>query len=52
MVGRLTEGPARSMATAGPFSIPNDIKLCTIGISVKVAKYMKAPKLLAIRFEI
>jgi len=42
MLGRLSAGPARRSARAGPFPIPEPISPCRIGTSVKVAKYIKA----------
>ena len=42
MLGKLKAGPARSNAKAGPLPIPEPIKPCKIGTSVKVAKYIKA----------
>ena len=43
MLGRDNAGPAKSKARAGPFPIPLLMRPCKIGISVSVAKYMKAP---------
>ena len=36
-------GPANNNASAGPFPIPDPSRPSTIGTSVKVEKYMKAP---------
>ena len=43
MLGKLKAGPARSRANAGPCPIPEPIRPCRIGTSVKVAKYINAP---------
>jgi hypothetical protein len=43
MLGKLKAGPARSSARDGPFPIPEPIRPCRIGTSVKVAKYINAP---------
>ena len=43
MLGRLSAGPANNNANAGPLPIPAPCKPPTTGISVKVAKYIKAP---------
>ncbi len=50
ILGRLKLGPARSKASAGPECIPLAINACSIGISVKVEKYMKAPNIDATTF--
>lgn len=50
MLGKLKLGPDNNKANAGPLDIPFEIRACKIGISVKVEKYMKAPKIDAIKF--
>jgi len=49
--GKDKAGPAKSKANAGPFPIPLPIRACKIGISVRVAKYIKAPTTEANRTE-
>jgi len=44
MLGRLKAGPERRSANAGPLPIPEPIKPWSIGTSVNVAKYIKAPE--------
>jgi len=48
MLGRLTAGPARSKAKAGPWPIPKSINDLKIGTSVRVAKYISAPLIEAV----
>ena len=43
MLGSDNAGPAKSNANAGPLPMPEPRSPCTIGTSVKVAKYIKAP---------
>ena len=43
MLGRDTAGPAKRSESAGPRPMPEPIRLSRIGISVRVAKYIKAP---------
>jgi len=50
ILGRLRAGPARSRASAGPCPIPLPRSPCSMGISVRVAKYMNAPATDANRF--
>lgn len=49
--GKDNDGPANRSARAGPLPIPADINPCSIGTSVKVAKYMNAPKIDAKKLE-
>jgi len=51
MLGKLSELPAMKSASAGPLPIPRDMSDWTIGTSVRVAKYMNAPKTDAKRVE-
>ncbi len=51
MLGNDNEGPAKSKASARPLLIPAAMSPCSIGISVKVAKYMNAPTIDAKRLE-
>ena len=51
ILGSESAGPASKRANAGPLPIPLPISPCTIGTSVNVAKYIKAPKNEAKRFE-
>lgn len=51
MLGRERAGPASNKAKAGPLPIPEAIKPCKTGISVSVAKYIKAPTTEAKKFE-
>ena len=50
MFGKLNAGPASSSAKAGPLPMPAPIRPWRIGTSVSVAKYIKAPKMLAKKF--
>lgn len=43
MFGKDSAGPANSSAIAGPLPIPAPISASTIGTSVSVEKYIKAP---------
>src|SRR5665811_864905 len=52
MFGRLSAGPARSMAREGPFPIPSRVRALMIGTSVRVEKYMKAPATEDMKFEV
>src|SRR5512132_1659829 len=47
MLGSDSAGPASSSARAGPLPMPAPISAWVIGISVSVAKYMKAPAMAA-----
>ena len=47
MFGNESEGPANNKAKAGPSPIPEASRPWTMGTSVSVAKYMKAPRKLA-----
>ena len=47
MLGSDRAGPASSGASAGPLPMPAPISAWVIGISVRVAKYMKAPAIAA-----
>ena len=49
--GRDNDGPANSKAKAGPLPMPEANRPWTIGTSVNVAKYMKAPVKLAKKFD-
>jgi hypothetical protein len=50
--GREREGPAKEKSErAGPWPIPEPRSPWTMGISVRVAKYMRAPAKDAIKFE-
>ena len=51
ILGKDKEGPANNKANAGPLPIPEAIKPCKIGTSVKVAKYIKAPTIEAKKFD-
>ncbi len=51
-LGILKLGPAKSSAKAGPLPIPNSINDLTIGTSVNVEKYIRAPMNEAIKFEL
>lgn len=51
MFGNESDGPASSNAKAGPLPIPAASRPCTIGTSVRVAKYMNAPTIDAKKFE-
>jgi len=50
MLGKLSAGPANNNANAGPLPIPAPIRPCRIGTSVRVAKYINAPKIDAKKF--
>src|SRR5665648_1167775 len=49
--GRLKAGPASKRAKAGPLPMPAPNSPCKIGISVRVAKYIKAPTTEANKFD-
>ena len=51
MLGNDSEGPDSNNANAGPLPMPEARSPCTMGTSVKVAKYIKAPVKLARKFD-